>query len=328
MSRPAPGEVLAWVVRGQMVESVHTGHLVALDASGRDVLRLGEPEQQIYPRSCLKPLQAVGMLRAGVSLTTDQLALACASHNGEERHREVTLGILESVGLDATALANTPDLPLEPAAALAWQRGGRGPEPIAQNCSGKHAAMVATCVAAGWPVAGYLDAEHPLQRHLLAVIAELTQVAPAHVAVDGCGAPQPATTVRGLAGAFARIAAAEEGTVEHRVAEAMRAHPFLVAGTGREDTEAMRAVPGLILKGGADGVHAGALPDGRALAFKVSDGAARPRPVVLRAVLRELGVEPAEDWAWERVPVLGHGEPVGAVYPAFGADALAFGGAA
>ncbi|UFU04688.1 asparaginase [Ruania suaedae] len=325
MQAPAPGEVLAWVVRGTMVESVHTGHLLALDAAGHDALRLGEPDQQIYPRSSLKPLQALGMLRAGVALTDEQLALACASHNGEPRHREVAAAILATVGLDAAVLANTPDLPLERSAALAWQVAGHGPEPIAQNCSGKHAAMVATCVAAGWPVAGYHEPGHPLQRHLLAVIAELTGAAPDHVAVDGCGAPQPSTTVRGLARAFARLAVAEPGTHEHRVAAAMRAHPHLVAGTGREDTEAMRAVPGLILKGGADGVHAGALPDGRSLAFKISDGAARPRPVVLGAALRALGIEPGGSWA--QVTVLGHGAPVGEVLAAFGLDAPVMAGA-
>src|SRR5699024_5362470 len=157
------------------------------------------------------------------------------------------------------------------------------------NCSGKHAAMLATCVHRGWDTGPYLDPEHPLQQHILAVIAELTGEQVRYLAVDGCGAPQPSTTLRGLARACTRIARAPEGTAGHRVAAAMRAHPFLVAGTGRDATEAMQSVPGLIAKDGAEGVYAAALPDGRAVALKVSDGASRPRPVLLGAALRALG---------------------------------------
>src|SRR5699024_1084960 len=222
----------------------------------------------------------------------------------------------------------------------------------------------------GWPTGSYLEADHPLQEQILAVIALLTgrqarhvavggcgapqpsttvrglarafghlataapgtaehRVAEAmrthpflvagrqarHVAVDGCGAPQPPTTVRGLARAFGPLATAAPGTAEHRVAEAMRTHPFLVAGTGRDATEAMETVPGLIAKDGAEGVYAAALPDGRAVALKVADGASRPRPVLLAGALRALGVE--GEWDWEQVPVLGHGRPVGVVQPAF-----------
>nr|WP_089771164.1 asparaginase [Ruania alba] len=322
---PAAGEVLAWVIRGTLVESVHAGHLLVRSADGAEVLRRGDPDQEIYARSSLKPLQAVGMLRAGVRLDDAQLALACASHNGELRHREVALSILDSVGLTAADLDNTPDLPLEPSAAAAWRAEGNDAAPLTQNCSGKHAAMLSTCVAAGWPIDGYRGADHPLQRHLVETVAELTGEPVRHVAVDGCGAAQPSSTVRGLARGFARLATAADGTPEHRVAEAMRADPFLVAGTGREDTEAMRSVPGLIIKGGADGVHAAALPDGATVAFKVSDGAARPRPTVLAAGLRLLGAD--GDWPWAQVPVLGHGQPVGAVLAAFGPDAPAVTGA-
>ncbi len=315
---PARGAELAWVVRSGTVESVHTGHLLALAADGTDVLALGRPEQQIYARSSLKPLQTVAMLRAGAELTEEQLALACASHNGEGRHREVVRSILAAAGLTESDLGNTPDWPLLAEAAAAWRDAGRDAEPIAQNCSGKHAAMLATCVAAGWGTADYLEAEHPLQQHILAVVAELTGEEIQHVAVDGCGAPQPSTTVRGLARAFATIATAAEGTAEHRVASAMRAHPFLVAGTGRDATAAMQTVPGLIAKDGAEGVYAAALEDGRAVALKVSDGASRPRPVLLGAALHALGEHGR--WPWAQVPVLGHGEQVGSVLPAFPVD--------
>ena len=144
--------------------------------------------------------------------------------------------------------------------------------------------------------------------------------------MDGCGAPQPSTTVRGLARAFAHLATAASGTPEQRVTGAMRAHPFLVAGTGRDATAAMQTVPGLIAKDGAEGVYAAALPDGRAVALKVSDGASRPRPVLLAAALRALGER--GHWPWARVDVLGHGEPVGSVLPAFQVDGGGSGGAA
>ncbi|HIZ37048.1 MAG TPA: asparaginase [Candidatus Ruania gallistercoris] len=309
-----------------MIESVHAGHLLAVAADGTEVLTLGEPEQQIYARSSLKPLQTVAMLRAGVRLTAEQIALACASHNGQTRHREVVRGLLTDAGLAEDQLQNTPDWPVDAAAAAAWRDAGRIQEPIAQNCSGKHAAMLATCVHRGWATEAYLDPEHPLQQHILAVIAELTGAEIRYLAVDGCGAPQPSTTVRGLARAFTRIATAAGGTAEHRVAAAMRAHPFLVAGTGRDATEAMQSVPGLIAKDGADGVYAAALPDGRAVALKIADGASRPRPVLLAAALHALGER--GPWPWAQVPVLGHGEPVGSVLPAFQVDGGASPGAA
>lgn len=311
-----PGTVpLAWVVRSGLIESVHQGHLLATGTDGADVLALGEPEAEIYARSSLKPLQVVAMLRTGVELTEEQIAIACASHNGQEQHRAVVRGILSGAGLTEAALANTPSLPLDPHAAQSWREAGNDAARITQNCSGKHAAMLATCVHSGWPTGSYLEADHPLQEQILAVIALLTGRQARHVAVDGCGAPQPSTTVRGLARAFGHLATAAPGTAEHRVAEAMRTHPFLVAGTGRDATEAMETVPGLIAKDGAEGVYAAALPDGRAVALKVADGASRPRPVLLAGALRALGVE--GEWDWEQVPVLGHGRPVGVVQPAF-----------
>ncbi|TDE88350.1 asparaginase [Occultella glacieicola] len=300
-----------------MVESVHAGHLVALDADDDVVLALGDPEQEIYPRSAIKPVQAVAMLRAGLDVTDEQLALVCASHYGEPRHLDVAASILARAGLTEADLGNPASLPWREETAHAWIAAGTPPSRLAHNCSGKHAGMLATSRAAGWPNDTYLDPEHPLQQAIAAGIADLTGVDPAHVAVDGCGAPQFSTTVSGLARAFARIASAPAGP-EARVRDAMAGHPWLVGGTGRDATEAMTAVPGLIAKDGADGVYAAALPDGRALAFKVSDGGGRARAAILAAALRVLGVEGA--WAWARVPVLGGGAPAGSVRPAFGAD--------
>lgn len=318
--------LLAQVVRGDLVESEHMGSLVVLAPEGGTLLALGDPDQLVYGRSSLKPLQAVAMLRSGLDLHGACLALAAASHNGEPGHIEGVRAILTAAGLDESALQNTPTLPLDAAAALDWQRAGRGPESIAQNCSGKHAAMLATCVAAGWDTAGYLDPGHPLQRAVRDTLAELTGEPASHPTVDGCGAPLFATTLRGLARAFSTIARAGQTApagAEGRVAQAMSAHPWHVAGTGRDATDVMLAVPGLIAKDGAEGVYAAALPDGTSIAFKVADGSARPRPAILRAALRVAGADqaPGADVAAldrvGRVDVLGHGRPVGAVVAAF-----------
>lgn len=323
---------LARVVRGDVVESVHAGHLVVLGPAGDVRLALGDPDVTVLARSSLKPLQAVGMLRAGLDLDGPHLALACASHDGTPEHLRVVRETLLGAGLDESALDNTPDVPLDPDAASAWRQEGHGPEAVAQNCSGKHAAMLATCVAhadePGWEPARYREADHPVQVACRAAVEELTGVQAWHVTVDGCGAALFSTTLTGLARAFARIAtapAAEPGSPLARVATAMTGHPGLVGGERRDVTRAMRAVPGLVAKDGADGVYAAALPDGGALAFKIADGSARPRPAVLAAALRVAGAEavPGVDLealaALGDVPVLGHGEPVGAVVPAFGA---------
>ncbi|WP_434056279.1 asparaginase [Georgenia wangjunii] len=312
---PGPGEPLAEVVRGGFVESVHLGHLVLLDGDGTELLRRGRPDGTFFARSSLKPLQAVGMLRAGLDLRDGELALACASHSGEPRHVEVARAVLAGAGLDEASLRNTPDLPLGPAASLAWQRAGGTAAAVTQNCSGKHAAMLATCVAARWPTETYLDPEHPLQRAVRAAVEDLTGERVAVVSVDGCGAPLFSCSLTGLARAFARIATAPPASPEGRVAAAMRAHPGLVGGTGRDVTLAMEAVPGLVAKDGAEGVYAAALPDGAALAFKVSDGSGRARPPVLGAALRLAGVPASQVAGWSEVPVLGHGHPVGEVRP-------------
>ncbi|MDD9207216.1 asparaginase [Georgenia sp. 10Sc9-8] len=309
----SPGELLAVVVRDGVTESVHTGHLVVAAPDGAVLVRRGRPEDQYFPRSSLKPLQALAMLRCGLDLPPEHLALACASHSGEEVHVAAVRAVLTGAGLTEAALQNTPDLPLDAGAARRWQEAGNGASAVTQNCSGKHAAMLATCMVNGWETAGYLAVDHPLQQAVRGCVAELTGEAGGPVSVDGCGAPLFSCSLTGLARAFARLATAAEGTVEARVADAMRSHPELVGGTGRDVTAAMRAVPGLLAKDGAEGVYAAATSDGGATAFKVADGGSRPRPVVLGAALRRAGVDAAATAAWSAVPVLGHGAPVGEV---------------
>lgn len=303
-----PGQLrpLATVTRSGMVESVHSGVAVGLAADGSIAVAAGDPHARIYPRSANKPIQADAMLRLGWSPTPEQLALACASHAGTPPHLAVVESTLAAAGLTVADLANTADLPLDRAAAHAVIRNRGGPSPLLQNCSGKHAAMLATCVANGWPTEGYLAGGHPLQVAITARVAELTGQEDVYVGVDGCGAPTHAAPLSGLARAFAVLAG--PGQPVH---SAMTAHPGLVDGNGRVVTELMRAVPGLVAKSGAEGVFAAALPDGRAAAVKIGDGAGRAAGVVLASVLAVLGVDVEPGRFAE--PVLGHGSPIGTV---------------
>ena len=306
--------VVAEVVRSGVVESIHRGSVVALDADGNATVEVGDVDAQVFARSSLKPLQALAFLRAGWRpASAEEIALACASHSGEPAHLDVVRRILADAGLDEKALDNTPDMPLDAVAARAWARAGGEPDPLHQNCSGKHAAMLATCVANGWPTDGYRDPAHPVQRAVKQSVAELTGDEVAHTAVDGCGAPLFSCTLRGLARAFARIATGEDSSAEARVADAMRAQPWLVGGTGRDVTTLMTSVDGLIAKDGAEGVYAAATADGRAVALKVDDGAGRARAPVMVAALRRLGVDDAGLDRLATVPVLGHGERVGEI---------------
>ena len=309
--------VLARVVRSGVVECTHHGSLVVLDTDGTEILRLGVPAQRMFPRSSNKPLQAVGMLRAGLDLPPDLLAVACASHSGEAVHVEAVQRILAGAGLTEPDLACPPDYPVNAAAGLAARAGGQAPRRLWMNCSGKHAAILATCVVAGWPTAGYTDPAHPLQIALAAAVVDLAgeQVGP--VGVDGCGAPIFGLTLQGLARAFARIAVAAPGTAEGRVASAMRDHPVLVAGTDRTDRRLAESVPGLVAKAGAEGVYAAALPDGRAIALRIHDGAERARSVVMARALDALGVTSPVVEEFLAVPVLGGGRPVGRIEPTF-----------
>ena len=304
-------EVVAITDRSGLDESHHRGIVVALDASGGVGLQLGDIDATIYPRSSNKPLQADAMLRLGWDPSPEQLALACASHDGTERHIAVTRSTLAAAELTDSALQNTADLPLDRAAADALVAAGGAAAPVYMNCSGKHAAMVATCRLNGWTIDDYLDPEHPLQvaitDHVRSLVGDV-----AHIGVDGCGAPTHAMSLRSLAAAYATLAA-ERG----RVWTAMTTHPDLSGGERRDVTRIMRLVPDLMAKDGAEGVFAAALPDGRAAAVKIADGAGRAAGVVVAAALT--GVDVDVDPADLGRPILGHGRPVGRIRPTFGA---------
>lgn len=311
-----PVEVIADVVRSGFVEGHHYGSTVALDPDGEIIEARGDVRSPILPRSCNKPLQALGMLRAGLELDGELLALACASHSGEPFHVEGVRKILAGAGLDESALQTPADYPLDDAARDAWIRAGGHKEPVLMNCSGKHAAMLSACVAAGWPTSGYLDPDHPLQRAIEARLAQVAGEEVPVVVVDGCGAPQHALSLTGLARGIRSLVEGPDGSIERSVADAMRAAPWFVAGTDREDTELMKAVPGLLVKGGAEGVHVAALPGRGAVALKLDDGADRGRMPALSAGLRRLGVPADQLTPWLLAPVLGGGAVVGEVRPA------------
>ena len=305
--------VIADVVRSGFVEGHHHGCVIALNADGSSAFTIGDVDSPIFPRSSNKPMQAAGMVRAGLNLSGELLALAASSHSGEAPHLDGVSSILTSAGLSVADLRTPPDLPLDEAAREAWLRAGHGREPIAMNCSGKHAGMLATCVVNDWPTQTHLDPEHSLQRAIRATVEELAGEKVSAVGVDGCGAPLFALSLDGLARAFRDLVLADAGSPEGRVAAAMRDHPFYVGGTGRDATLLMEGIPGLLAKDGAEGVFAAALADGRTVALKVDDGAARARAPVMVTALRRLGEQHVVLDELETTPVLGGGQVVGQV---------------
>jgi L-asparaginase II len=317
MSVPAIPPVLAEVVRSGFVEGRHRGSLVVLDADGAVELALGDVTTPVFPRSSNKPMQAAGVLRAGLDLTAERLALAAASHSGEVFHRDLVQKMLEENGLMADQLQCPPDLPLDMAEKETYLASGAVRDRVAMNCSGKHTAMLAASALRDWPLDSYLDPDHPLQQLIRGVVEEAAGERVAAVGTDGCGAPLLAISLTGLARAYRSFVLAAPGTAERRVADAMRAHPEYVAGTRRADTWLMREVPGALSKMGAEAVQAVALPDGRSLAFKVEDGAARALGPVLARALTLMGVESPVLEHLGRTPLLGAGREVGEIRPAF-----------
>ncbi len=311
MIRLRTGVPLVELERSGVVESVHTGHLVVLDAGGEVRFTAGEPDQPIFGRSSLKPLQAVGLLRAGVDFGPAELTLAAASHSGSRQHLELIAAELSAAGLTEDDLECPPALPIGVAEQRAYLAAGLAESRLAMNCSGKHAGMLLACLLNDWPISGYLAPGHPLQQLLAQTVADLAGEPISATGVDGCGAPLFATTLTGLARAFSRLATGDRDL--RRLAEALRANPELLGGTGRSVTRLMRAVPGLIAKDGAEGVYAAALPDGGALALKIDDGAARAADLAVVIGLRHLGVTGAALAELAAEPVLGGGRPVGLI---------------
>ncbi len=293
-----PVAVLVW--RGERIESRHRVAHAVVDRSGRLLASGGDVQRSVYPRSAIKPLQALALVTSGAAdrfaVSGQELALACASHGGEPFHVRLVRAWLKRLRLDESALACGTHPPLHGPSAARLVRRGASPSPLHNNCSGKHLGMLTLALHIGAPTAGYARPEHPVQRRIAALLVEMTGLDDLPgPATDGCSVPTWPLPLAALATAFARFAnptglPPEIRAACERVRAAMLAHPELVAGTGRPCTAIMRAAPEILVKTGAEGVYAAALPEqGIGIALKVEDGAGRASPVALLALLDWLG---------------------------------------
>ena len=305
---------LAVTTRNGHDESVHYGAVVALESDGSVAFALGDAGAVVFPRSSTKPIQATAMVASGLSLPPRLLALVCASHDGRAEHLSTAKEILATAGLTEDALGNTADYPLDPDAQDAAIRAGGVKTALQMNCSGKHSGMLATCVHNGWDLESYLHVDHPLQQRITEMVPQLAGEEASFIGVDGCGAPAHALSLTGLARAFRSVALAPSSSAAGQVATAIRQQPEMLGGPTRDITLLIQGVPGLMGKDGAEGVFAIALPDGRAIALKISDGANRARPPVMKFALQALGVDVSavDPRAFDSV-IFGHGKPVGSV---------------
>ncbi|HEY5230753.1 MAG TPA: asparaginase [Galbitalea sp.] len=310
---------LARVERSGMVESRHVGAAALVGPDGSVVRSVGNTDALIYPRSTLKPLQAVAVLRAGAPLAGAQLVLASASHAGSPAHLEVVRSILREAGLPETALQCPVDWPLGREYRDALVRSGEGPTRIQMNCSGKHAAFLLACIVNNWSTEEYLGFEHPLQLLIRQVVTEFTNEPVEHSGTDGCGAPVHAVTLAGLARGIGRISGATSGEGA-LLASAIRENPWAIDGIGRANTLVIEEL-GLIAKLGAEGVLVLGASSGTAVAVKILDGSLRAATLVALELLISAGE--VSRAAANRVlveslePVLGGGRVVGAIVPAF-----------
>jgi L-asparaginase II len=300
------GEVLAKVTRGDLVESLHLGHLIVLNADGSTYLSKGSPELPIYPRSAIKSIQAAAMLKAGLKVEENELAIICASHSGSQSHINLVTKMLTSRGLSISQLKNAVDKPLGEKEKITW--GDKVPSQLAQNCSGKHAGMLIACQQNGWDMNTYLDLDHPLQVAIKNEIEALSGEKVSATSVDGCGAPLFAISLIGLAKAISNLVKSKENLYQQIVSACIK-YPELVAGDARLTTRMMRGVPGLFMKEGAEGVQVCALSDGRVIAIKIIDGSWRPVAPIIMEIFKRWGVEMPD----ESVKIYGGASVIGEV---------------
>jgi L-asparaginase II len=300
------GEVLAKVTRGDLVESLHLGHLIVLNADGSTYLSKGSPELSIYPRSAIKSLQTAAMLKAGLIVKDDELAIICASHSGSQKHIDLVTKMLTTRDISISQLKNAVDKPLGEKEKIAW--GEKPASQLAQNCSGKHAGMLITCQQNGWDMNTYLDLNHPLQVAIKNEIEELSGEKVSAVSVDGCGAPLFAISLIGLARAISNLVKSKDD-LHQQIVSACTKYPELVAGDGRLTTRMMQAVPGVFMKEGAEGVQVCALRDGRVIAIKIIDGSWRPVAPIIMEIFNRWGVQMPD----ESVKIYGGGSVIGEV---------------
>jgi len=292
-------DVLVEVTRGDRIESSHRGAVAVIDADGAIVFETGNIDIPVFPRSAVKAIQALPLLETGaadqVGLTDAELALACASHSGEPDHATAAASMLRKAGRDSSCLECGSHWPLGVDAAHALAASGERPSALHNNCSGKHAGFICTACVIGVDPEGYVGPNHPVMRAVTAALAEVTGTVldSADHATDGCSIPAYAIPLRSLALGFARFGTGHgfgpaRATAAQRIRAAVAAHPFMVAGTGRFDTELMTAFGArAFVKTGAEGVYCAALPDlGLGLAIKCDDGAGRAAQVVTATLLR------------------------------------------
>jgi L-asparaginase II len=302
--------ILVEVTRGGMVESRHRGIAAILDAEGRVLAHWGDFERPIYPRSAVKALQAVPLVETGAfdafSLSDAELALACASHNGEAIHTRTVAAWLSRIGCTPDDLECGTHPPYDDATAHALVRAGEKPTTLHNNCSGKHTGMLTTARHKGEPTRGYIRYDHPVQQRILGVMEQMTGQDLSHApwGIDGCGIPTIGIPLGAVAMAMARIA--DPTSLPDRRAEAVArirhawvAHPEIIGGTTSFDTKMIRAAEGkALVKIGAEGVMCAVLPEqGLGIAVKIEDGAARAAGVAMAALLRRCDVLDAARWA-------------------------------
>ncbi|MCD1257920.1 asparaginase [Paenibacillus athensensis] len=303
-----PREIVVRVCRGPLTESVHRGHMAVIGADGRLVAEAGDARLVTFARSAAKPLQALPVIEAGAAdaygFTAAELALLSSSHSGEAEHVEAAAALLGKLGLSAAQLQCGVHEPFDAAAAHRLRELGELPTSLHNNCSGKHAGMLALALQLGAPTAGYMDAAHPVQLLMRSAVAAMCGLSEAalHIGVDGCGVPVFGMALDRLAYAYARLGTPEDLPAERaaacaRVVAALRTHPRLLAGSGRFDTRLIEATNGrLIGKMGAEGVFAVCMPgQGLGMALKIADGQQRALYPAVSEALRQLGwLQPGE----------------------------------
>ncbi|HYB11646.1 MAG TPA: asparaginase [Alphaproteobacteria bacterium] len=317
--RPSPSEtirvqveanpVLVTIVRGAAIESRHRGAAAVVDAHGKIVHAWGDVEQAVFPRSAIKPLQAIAVIETGAAdafgLSDAELALTCASHSGEPKHADMVKSWLERIGLGVEHLECGAHPPYYAPAHEAMIRDGRKPTAAHNNCSGKHSGMLSASRHMGEATKGYIKLDHPAQRRWMKTVGELCGVdlGRAPMGIDGCSIPTVAIPIVAMARGMARLASqaglhAERVAAARRVVAAATGHPDLVAGTGRFNTVVMEGLSGrVLLKGGAEGVYCAAIPSlGFGIALKIDDGAGRAAEVATAAILRHVGAIDDTNW--------------------------------
>jgi L-asparaginase II len=291
------------VIRGDLVESRHRGIAAVIDAHGEVVHAWGDIDRHIYPRSAIKPLQALPLIETGAAenfnLSEPEIAISCASHNGEPHHADVVSGWLRRIGLGADDLECGRHLPYDEESTHSLIRSGKSATNLNSNCSGKHTGFLTTAVHAGEPTRGYIGPDHPVQQRLETVLSEMSGIdlSGTERGADGCGIPVIGMPLSAMALALARMANPENlapprAAAAKRITTAMMAHPYNVAGRNRFDTIAMQAAPGrFAVKTGAEAVHAGIVPElGLGIALKIDDGSKRAADVAMAAILQFLGL--------------------------------------